>query len=381
MTPRFMKVLLLVVEFFPLLLNSDIFLNFPTVVSKSMYENKGKRKQHTLKWMQKKSMAIPEAILELQNGALRESALRCLSNFLLEKREADPEKYNTTGYMLYFSCSTVALLLQNLETGSVGVPQIDERFQEFLLTIMIRETFPQFSIYFKIVIKRLIQSCFLQCIAANAEARQKVVDCKICYSSFASFLGFGSQLSVYGSQTLIPNYIIPIMMFKTSFDGFENVRAVALSVFGILCQGREPHIIKWALENEVPEASQVALEIGNELSRVFGDLENCIEVVLLKYLFYTPRTTEIEFRYRSPITGSKAIWFIRVKFKPFISKNMIAMHIFEAILRNDLGISYICSPYNNRLLGNMMRTWNLMTFPKIKHLVEQLQFTVGNWYN
>lgn len=83
-----MKVLLLVVEFFPLLLNSDIFLNFPTVVSKSMYENKGKRKQHTLKWMQKKSMAIPEAILELQNGALRESALRCLSNFLLEVHSA-----------------------------------------------------------------------------------------------------------------------------------------------------------------------------------------------------------------------------------------------------------------------------------------------------
>ncbi|XP_042513620.1 CCR4-NOT transcription complex subunit 9-like isoform X2 [Macadamia integrifolia] len=62
----------------------------------------------------KTPMAIPEVIVELQEQELRETALRCLSSFLVEKREEDPENYSRTGYFLYNSCGTVAILLQEV---------------------------------------------------------------------------------------------------------------------------------------------------------------------------------------------------------------------------------------------------------------------------
>ncbi|CAN6465428.1 unnamed protein product [Victoria cruziana] len=50
-------------------------------------------KKHKLKWM-KRPMGIPDVILEIQREDIRENALRCLNNFLLEKREEDPENYH-----------------------------------------------------------------------------------------------------------------------------------------------------------------------------------------------------------------------------------------------------------------------------------------------
>ncbi|KAI8020641.1 hypothetical protein LOK49_LG04G01222 [Camellia lanceoleosa] len=45
---------------------------------------KSGRKKHKVRWMSKRAMAIPQVIIELQDQALRESTLRCLSTFLLE---------------------------------------------------------------------------------------------------------------------------------------------------------------------------------------------------------------------------------------------------------------------------------------------------------
>ncbi|KAL7194120.1 hypothetical protein ACSBR1_034520 [Camellia fascicularis] len=46
---------------------------------------KSGRKKHKVRWMSKRAMAIPQVIIELQDQALRESTLRCLSTFLLEE--------------------------------------------------------------------------------------------------------------------------------------------------------------------------------------------------------------------------------------------------------------------------------------------------------
>ncbi|KAI8018145.1 hypothetical protein LOK49_LG04G00952 [Camellia lanceoleosa] len=81
---------------------------------------KSGRKKHKVRWMSKSAMAIPQVIIELQDQALRECTLRCLSTFLLENRE-DPENYYRTGFLLYNSCSTIAVLLQ------VVLPNIVEK--------------------------------------------------------------------------------------------------------------------------------------------------------------------------------------------------------------------------------------------------------------
>ncbi|KAL3532974.1 hypothetical protein ACH5RR_006495 [Cinchona calisaya] len=221
---------------------------------------KRRSRSHSVKRMMKKPMAIPEVILELQLEYSRESALRCLSNFLLEKREDDPENYCRTGCMLYFSCSTMTLLLQEVQ---------------IFLALMADDFLTVRSC------NRLINVLTLfQCIAANNETRHKFV------------------------ESGIPNFLVPLLLFKTSLEKFENVRVVALSVFGILCQAREPKIIQWALRSNLVETSCIVLEIGNELSKVIG------------------------------------------------------MHIIEAILKHDMGKSYICSPYNDCLLARLTRTWD-----------------------
>ncbi|KAK9275380.1 hypothetical protein L1049_022644 [Liquidambar formosana] len=215
-------------------------------------------KKHRMRWM-KRPMAIPEVILELQDEDFRETALRCLSTFLLEKREEDPDNYYRTGYLLYDSCSTMAILLQEVVTffrmmvdGSLSV-----RASKRLANVL----------------------TLFQCIAANRETRQKF---------FKSF---------------VPNFLVPLILFDAPLEVFENVRAVALSVIGILCQAREPKIIQWAVESDMVEVCRISIEIGNELSKVIG------------------------------------------------------MHILEALLQEDSGISYICSPMCDHLLMGLMKTW------------------------
>lgn len=218
-----------------------------------------RRKKHKMRRM-KKPMAIPEVILELQDESSRESALRCLSTFLLEKREEDPENYDRAGYLLYNSCSTMAILLQEVMAFSQAMA--DDH-------LTVRAS------------KRLINVLTLfQCIAANKETRHKFV------------------------KSFVPNFLVPIILFENPLEAFENVQAVALSVFGILCQAREPKMIRWAIESNIVEACQINIEIGNELCKVIG------------------------------------------------------MHIIEAILQDSSGISYICDPKCDHLLNRLMKTWN-----------------------
>ncbi|XP_071909566.1 uncharacterized protein [Coffea arabica] len=238
---------------------------------------KRRNRKNSVKWMMKRPMAIPRVILELQDEHLRESALRCLCNFLLEKRDVDPENYLRTGHMLYFSCSTMTLLLQEVQTFL-------RLMADDYLTIRSCKRLINALTLFQVVILLHIHFC----IAANDETRLKFV------------------------ESSIPNFLMPLILFKTSVELFENVRAVALSVLGILCQAGESEIIHWALRNNVVEMSQVVLEIGNELSKVVG------------------------------------------------------MHIIESILKDSTGISCICSSSNTCLLYRLTRT--------LDHLISLLAF-------
>ncbi|KAI8011915.1 CCR4-NOT transcription complex subunit 9 [Camellia lanceoleosa] len=197
---------------------------------------KSGRKKHKVRWMSKRSMAIPQVIIKLQDQALRESTLRCLSTFLLEE-------------VLAFS--------QLMADGS----------------LTLRAT------------KRLVNVLTLfQCIAANKETRYKFV------------------------KSCVPNFLVPLILFDSPSEIYENVRAVALSVFGILCQAREPEIIQWTLESNMVEVCQISIEIGSELSKVIG------------------------------------------------------MHIFEAIMQDESGMSYICSPICDQLLKILINTWEHLVY-------------------
>ncbi|XP_058227298.1 uncharacterized protein LOC131335798 [Rhododendron vialii] len=66
---------------------------------------------------------------------------------------------------------------------------------------------------------------------------------------------------------------------------------------------RESEVIQWALDSNMVEICRISMEIGSELSKVIG------------------------------------------------------MHILEAILQDDSGMSYTCSPTFDLLLENLMRTW------------------------
>ncbi|XP_010268411.1 PREDICTED: cell differentiation protein rcd1-like isoform X3 [Nelumbo nucifera] len=220
-------------------------------------QKRGRRK-HSLKWM-RTPMAIPEVILELQEEKLRETALRCLSTFLIERREEDPENYYRTGFLLYHSCGTMAILVQEMVAF----------FQKMTDgSLNIRSS------------KRLANVItLLQSIAANHETRWKLV------------------------KSRVPNFLVPLILFQSPLEVFHNVRAVALSVIGILCQTRDRKVIKWAIESNMVGICQISIKNGNELSKVIG------------------------------------------------------MHILEAILQDWSGICYICSPRNNHLLG-LMETWD-----------------------
>ncbi|RZC73737.1 hypothetical protein C5167_049217 [Papaver somniferum] len=186
-------------------------------------------------------MAIPRVILELQDESSRETALRCLSRFLIEIREENPRMYNDAGHMLYYSFGTMSILLQEI-------------------------------------------LAFLR----------KMVEGSLKYRSIKRI---ANVLTLIQANRLF---------FKGPLEDFDNICAVALSVIGIMCQAREPKIIKWAVDNQISEACWSCTDTGNELTRVIG------------------------------------------------------MHILEAILRNEYGMSYICSPMCDDLLTGLMKAWREM---------------------
>ncbi|KAL4204283.1 hypothetical protein AMTRI_Chr01g108990 [Amborella trichopoda] len=219
-------------------------------------------RKHKLQWMQRRPMEIPEVILDLQREENREYALRCLSSFLILRREDDPENYQRAGFFLFNSCATMTILLQELV--SAYWKMVDG-------SLTVRET------------RRLGNVLTLfQSMAANNETRLKFV------------------------QAFIPNFLVPLILFESTEEAYENIRGMSLSVIGIICQEREPDIIKWAVDNNIVEICRRGIQIGGELSKV------------------------------------------------------IAMHIIEAILQDKSGISYICKPEADHLLKNLLETWEHM---------------------
>ncbi|XP_072954803.1 uncharacterized protein [Typha angustifolia] len=229
-------------------------------IDQELSASKGKKgggKKHKMKWM-KKPMAMSETILEFFNEDLREAAIRYLSSYLVEKRVEDPDNYYRAGFLVFNSCGTMCILLQEITSFymKMDAGNLDAR-----------------------CIKRLANVLTLfQSVAANEETRQKFVDSRA------------------------PNFLIPLILFDSRIEVFDIIRSVALSVIGILCQGREPRILQWAIENDMVEACQTIIEIGSELNKV------------------------------------------------------IALHILEAILQDSIGISYICNPIRDILIKTLMET-------------------------
>ncbi|RVW88381.1 Cell differentiation protein rcd1 [Vitis vinifera] len=210
-------------------------------------------KKHRVRCMSK-PMAIPEVILELQEPIVRESALRCLSTFLLEFYQQPSGRYWDG---LSESCDVI----------------MEQELLSFFRMIGDQNPSVRSS-------KRLANVLTLfQCIAANRETRLRFID------------------------TCVPNLLQPVILFQTPLEVFENVRAVALSVIAILCQAGDPTIIQWAVKSDMVEICCTSIAMGNELTKVVG------------------------------------------------------MHILEAIMQDESGLCYICSPMSDHLLQKMMTTW------------------------
>nr|CAD1835811.1 unnamed protein product [Ananas comosus var. bracteatus] len=151
-------------------------------------------------------------------------------------------------------------------------------------------------------IKRLANVLTLfQCVAANDETREKFVNCMPLFSLIYHIsMGLGFAIIRAGA----PNFLIPLILSDSEIEIFDYARSVALSVIGILCQGREPTILQWAIKSNIVEACHTIIQNGSELNQV------------------------------------------------------IAMHILEAILQDSIGISYVCDPIHNSLLSGLMKTWD-----------------------
>ncbi|KAG0578186.1 hypothetical protein KC19_4G004000 [Ceratodon purpureus] len=172
----------------------------------------------------KRPMALAEVIFDLLDSEKRENSLRCLSGHLIERRETDLHFYRTAAYQLYFSCSTLAILIQE-------VLSVYERINTGDLNI--RGS------------KRLanVLTCF-QSIAASDETRFPFVRAKI------------------------PNLLQPIIFSTFTEEVYENVRAISLSVIDLTCKNCEREVIQWAVESDIVQACLHAIEIGSRLSKL-----------------------------------------------------------------------------------------------------------------
>eukprot|EP00850_Spirogloea_muscicola_P017066 SM000143S00731 [mRNA] locus=s143:90423:91643:+ [translate_table: standard] len=135
---------------------------------------------------------ICELVLELQEPELRENGLRCLSGCLEDKREHDEVTYQDAGFLIYNSCGTLAILLQeliavypNLACGELnvrGCKRVDN-----VLTI-------------------------LQCVSANRETQ------------------------VYLLQGCVLDWIFPFICNQQDSEAFDRMRLMSLSILGVICQ-------------------------------------------------------------------------------------------------------------------------------------------------
>ena len=93
----------------------------------------------------------------------------------------------------------------------------------------------------------------------------------------------------------IPNFLIPLVQCTNEIELFDTIRAIALSVIGILCQvllifsasllildmhyscmwiklfslkAREPTVIKWAIDSNMLDVCSYIIDKGSELTKV-----------------------------------------------------------------------------------------------------------------
>ncbi|KAH7690522.1 CCR4-NOT transcription complex subunit 9 protein [Dioscorea alata] len=238
-----------------LIKGSEIDQEFSALKSKKA----GRKNRHKIKKMNK-PMVLPCTLLEFMDDDLREAAIRYLSTFLIEKREEDMDNYDRAGFLIFHSFGTMTILLQEVV--------------EFIWK-MDKDPLEVRSI------KRLANVLTMfQCVAANSETRQKFID------------------------SSVPNFLIPLIQCTNEIELFDNIRAIALSVIGILCQAREPTVIKWAIESNMLDICSYIIDKGSELTKV------------------------------------------------------IAMHILEAILQDSFGIQHICNPISDHILKALIRGWD-----------------------
>ncbi|CAK9276242.1 unnamed protein product [Sphagnum jensenii] len=182
-------------------------------------------RRHKSQWM-KKPMAISEVILELQDCDLRENALRCLSGHLIERREQDIAYYRNAAIVLYYSCGTLAVLLQEI---------ISTYARLYAGDLNVRGS------------KRLANVLTLfQAIAANEETRIPYV------------------------KAYMPNLLLPFILSTYTGEVYENIRAISLSIIDLLCKDCKEEITQWALESDIIAACIHAIEVGSRLSKVIS---------------------------------------------------------------------------------------------------------------
>lgn len=108
------------------------------------------------------------------------------------------------------------------------------------------------------------------------------------------FLTISDHTAFFVSAS-IPNFLIPLIQCTNEIELFDNIRAIALSVLGILCQvlfifsasllilgiqyscmwiklfslkAREPTVIKWAIESNMLDVCSYIIDKGSELTKV-----------------------------------------------------------------------------------------------------------------
>ncbi|KAJ7566474.1 hypothetical protein O6H91_02G104900 [Diphasiastrum complanatum] len=199
-------------------------------------------KRHRSHWM-KRPMAVSEVILELQDSLLRENALRCLSAHLIERREQDFEFYRNAGFFIYNSCGTVAILLQ--EILSV-YPKLDTQ------ELNIRGS------------KRLANVLtLLQSVASNEETRGLLVKehTEEVYENVRAI-----SLSVIGIVCQVESLVYRIYI-ANSVDLFHELKILC---FFNVHKAREAEVIYWALQSDIVQVCLHAMQIGSELSKVIA---------------------------------------------------------------------------------------------------------------
>ncbi|XP_019054659.1 PREDICTED: cell differentiation protein RCD1 homolog isoform X2 [Nelumbo nucifera] len=310
-------------------------------------QKRGRRK-HSLKWM-RTPMAIPEVILELQEEKLRETALRCLSTFLIERREEDPENYYRTGFLLYHSCGTMAILVQVSAKTSfthhvcilfIRKPKKEIRevvcsLKQEMVAFFQKMTDGSLNIRSSKRLANVIT--LLQSIAANHETRWKLV------------------------KSRVPNFLVPLILFQSPLET------------------RDRKVIKWAIESNMVGICQISIKNGNELSKVIG--MHILEAILQDWsgicYICSPRNNHL-LGLMETWDNLVALLAVYQDFSPRLLFHIIRCYV---LLCNHMrGFNIVMAKLPKPLLDGSFQDM-LEEFPVIRSLLHHLLLTIGNAEN